>query len=846
MRPIKRKILFGFFIFNLCLQCAFATVAAASSDVRYSDVRPIIISEQVQGSQGLELAIFAYGVPFRLVLQKNEKLLNQFQNPEKIKNVELYSGELANVPGSWARISKVRGKYNGAFFDGSELFLIDSVESVQDKLVYTETRGDLKSRTIKTDRVIYKSSSVESNGTCGMHVSGATNMASGYQALVEELETAVPNAVAASSATLEINVVIVTDTEYASSVAGNVTEEVMSQMNIVDGIFSEQIGVHINITNIMQLSSNGSLTSTDPLNLLSNFQAYVNSQVGNPGLAHLFTGKNLSGNTVGIAYLNRLCHSYGVGLTQAGGNGAFGALIAAHEFGHNFGAPHDNESGSACASTPGIYLMNPIINGSTSFSQCSRNQIGPSVNAAQCIGSFTPVPLFTSVPSITARVGLPYIYDADNRASAAGSNPITFSLNNGPTGMTVSETGLVSWIPQPGQEGNQPVQIIASNAAGNDTQSFTINVIAAPSYPVINFNQQPVTPFVLTEDISGTVAIENNGVTLRINGNRWKKIDFPYVITPDTVLEFDFSSSQEGEIHGIGMANYSQLDVSKIFRLYGTQNTGISTYANYSGLGLQHFVIPIGQHYTGVMQYLFFVMDDDINVIGESSFSNVRVYENVPPPPTPIAPAITSTPNTTATVNTAYSYDADSRVEASGTAPISYTLTAAPTGMTINNGLISWTPQAGQEGVHAVTIQATNSAGSDTQSFTVTVAAAPVNPGISFNSNPPSVYVSSEDGTGTVTVEDGGATIRLVGNRWQKINFPYTVTANTVLEFDFRSSVQGEIHGIGLDNDLFLSSNLTFQVYGTQSWGLLNYANYTGGGRTSIMYMIRWVSITRE
>jgi len=78
---------------------------------------------------------------------------------------------------------------------------------------------------------------------------------------------------------------------------------------------------------------------------------------------------------IGIAFLSGICTTSGVGLTQAGGRGTFGALTAAHEFGHNFGAPHDNQAGSACATSPGTFLMNPSINGSDQFSQCSVQQI---------------------------------------------------------------------------------------------------------------------------------------------------------------------------------------------------------------------------------------------------------------------------------------------------------------------------------------------------------------------------------------------------------------------------------------------------------------------------------------
>ena len=66
------------------------------------------------------------------------------------------------------------------------------------------------------------------------------------------------------------------------------------------------------------------------------------------------------------------------------------------------------------------------------------------------------------------------------------------------------------------------------------------------------------------------------------------------------------------------------------FALYGTQTWGLQAFRSYSGGGIvQHFVIPVGQFYTGAMQSLFFGTDHDIlNPTGESRFSNVQVYEN--------------------------------------------------------------------------------------------------------------------------------------------------------------------------------------------------------------------------
>jgi lysophospholipase L1-like esterase len=84
-------------------------------------------------------------------------------------------------------------------------------------------------------------------------------------------------------------------------------------------------------------------------------------------------------------------------------------------------------------------------------------------------------------------------------------------------------------------------------------------------------------------------------------------------------------------------------------------------------------------------------------------------------------PTITSTPVTTATVGELYSY----QVTAVGHPAPAYTLTTSPAGMSINamTGLISWTPAS--SGSFNVTVQAGNEAGTDEQSFIITVGAVP-------------------------------------------------------------------------------------------------------------------------
>lgn len=100
---------------------------------------------------------------------------------------------------------------------------------------------------------------------------------------------------------------------------------------------------------------------------------------------------------------------------------------------------------------------------------------------------------------------------------------------------------------------------------------------------------------------------------------------------------------------------------------------------------------------------------------------------------------------------------------------------------------------------------------------------------ISFVENTVVTYGTNQD-AGTASVLTGGNGILLKDNAWKAIVIDYTMTPETWVSFWFRSTKKGEIHGIGMDNNEVLSSNLTFRLYGTQGWGLGDFNNYPGDG----------------
>lgn len=704
----------------------FSTIASASENahvtVHYAESAKITKSAVKGNANAMRISLVTNGFDATLELEKNQSFNLKAREFEVDSSVVYYKGKLENNESSWARFTDTNGQLTGAFYDGTDLYFVDLASQVADVM------SDAASRTVGRSKprqlLLIRADDMGHNGTCSAEGhSKAITGAQSYKKLSQEL------AAIAAVVPRELDVELVADTEWNADFNGNGAAQMLSEMNIVDGIFSSQLGLSMNIVGSRVLADNGNLTSTNASTLLGNFRAYVGSEIGNPGLTHLFTGKDLDGSTIGIAYLSTVCGRFGVGVTQRFSN--LTALVAAHEFAHNLGSPHDNENGSACASTPGSFLMNPGINGSDDFSQCSIDQMLPLIETASCIVETTGVgPEITSTAALTAEVGQLYRYNDDNQVVATGDN-LTFNLDIAPDGMTLSDSGAISWVPSPGQQGTQSVQITVTNAGGSDTQIFDISVTT----PFVTFDSVPVESYGGNQDVTGTFDISADANRITLTGNTWKRIPFNYTVTANTAIELVFSSGREGEIQGFGVDDDNVISPDRTFNLYGTQNWGI-TSSRYTGSGdEQTFVLPIGQHMTGRINYLVFVNDDDVpSPRSESQISSIRVYENV------------------------------------------------------------------------------------------------TSPDVDFNTTGPVPYTANQDGEGSVTITEAGFGLELEGNRWQKISLPVTITRQSVLSFEFRSINQGEIHGIGFGTDDNLNAGRAFRLYGTQNWGIADFANYSGNG----------------
>ena len=101
-----------------------------------------------------------------------------------------------------------------------------------------------------------------------------------------------------------------------------------------------------------------------------------------------------------------------------------------------------------------------------------------------------------------------------------------------------------------------------------------------------------------------------------------------------------------------------------------------------------------------------------------------------------------------------------------------------------------------------------------------------------------------EDKQNKTTIEDDGSTLHMVGNAAKMIELNYEVGANTIVEFDFRCDRQGEIHGLGFDNDAELdvaADQRLFVLHGSEGWGAANnlHRNYQPNQDGWMRYRIR-------
>ena len=279
------------------------------------------------------------------------------------------------------------------------------------------------------------------------------------------------------------------------------------------------------------------------------------------------------------------------------------------------------------------------------------------------------------------------------------------------------------------------------------------------------------------QDKTGILNISADGKEFEMQGNSWKKLSIDYNITLDTILEFEYNSTVQGEIQGIGFDIDNKLtstDRKNIFQLAGTEKGwGISGFEYQTNSGWKSYQIRVGDYMSGQFNYLVFANDHDVkNANAHSQFRNLKLYEYGQIPTTETQP----------------------------------------------------TPEA-----------ETQSTPTQQPAETKPIAEIPT---LNFDSLD---SYADQDKTGILNISADGKEFEMQGNSWKKLSIDYNITVDTILEFEYNSTVLGEIQGIGFDIDNKLTNKdrkNMFQLAGTEkSWGISEFEYQTNSGWQS--YQIR-------
>ena len=372
------------------------------------------------------LSFTAFGRQFEIALEINDRILATWspQARASLQGTQLFRGSLVGVPGSWVRLTQTGNSLSGLIWDGAELYNVDEYAEVAELLSVPEANPT-------PGPIIYRWSEVV--GTLKdrlfqVPVSQA-KPAGGNQTANSQKATSGPVVSFATGLAIpqQIDIGVVADVEFFQLEGANTEAAMLGVFNTVDGIYTADVGVQINVPETVVFSAEADpFSATDVGAILSELATYKDTTPAfqAQGLLHLFSGKDVDSSSgssvVGAANVGVLCEPrFGVGVTEARFSASINALIVAHELGHNFGAPHDTEAGSACENAPAGFLMEPSINGSNQFSQCSVDEMLLEIATVSCLSNLA-----------TADMALQTLAAPPASVSEGGSTPVQIRIDN--------------------------------------------------------------------------------------------------------------------------------------------------------------------------------------------------------------------------------------------------------------------------------------------------------------------------------------------------------------------------------------------------------------------------------
>ena len=206
--------------------------------------------------------------------------------------------------------------------------------------------------------------------------------------------------------------------------------------------------------------------SPDASNYLSDFRNW--GQAGNFSnaydIASLWTGLDLAGSTIGIAYVGAVCSSFRYNVLQDfTSNANLKRVMVSHEYGHNFNCGHDSGSG---------FIMSPSVGNTTTWSTQSVNTVNSYVPGLSCLGACGPPipPTAAFSPNYSPICAGSMVIFLDE--STDGPTSWNWSFPGSTPNSSTQQNPLVTY----NNPGTYTVTLTVSNGNGSNTTTGSISV----------------------------------------------------------------------------------------------------------------------------------------------------------------------------------------------------------------------------------------------------------------------------------------------------------------------------------------------------------------------------------
>lgn len=280
-------------------------------------------------------------------------------------------GEIAEIPGSIVAASL----YDEGIF--ARIILPDGRQFWVEPLALRLPDAQL------TDHAVYQGESIIPSGGVCATPDGPFNPADGdLEAQRPDLERGGPCGANFCIAQVACDA----DREFFISQASSVpqtTSRIETIINALNVQYERDVFIRHVITQIVvRIDDSNPYTTNDAGSLLSQVadEWITNLPLVPRDVTHMFTGRDLTGSTIGVAYLGGICNnsSNAYGLVQSSCCGSLGCStdLSAHELGHNWNAAH-------CSCNQ--FTMHPSLVCRNRFNATSINQIVPFRNSRGCL-----------------------------------------------------------------------------------------------------------------------------------------------------------------------------------------------------------------------------------------------------------------------------------------------------------------------------------------------------------------------------------------------------------------------------------------------------------------------------